>query len=283
MPPAGDRSARTISPSIGELRPARPAADGRAARPRGGRQHPDPRSARHRQDRARADACGGRRRARCTRSARQTTDGEEPSRCDRLRRCGAPSGCSRGAATACCCSTRWRICSPRPASRSSGGAAARAPRSSSTGCSRPTRCRRSGRATRSSASIRAHLRRMSYILRDGLSRRPRARARIVARVAEAEGAARPVAGLDALLPAEAGRRQRRPHRACAAAASPAAARDDAEAVGRSLLLGLRGGRALAPAPDAAGSTSPSMRPIGRSRRWSSGSRQRARRAISRCC
>ena len=95
----------------------------------------------------------------------------------------------------------------------------------------------------------AHLRRMSYILRMGYPN-PKARARIVARVAEAEGMAEARAGLDTLLPAEEGTAglARAALRGAALAGGGA---EDAEAVGRSLILGLRGGRALAPAPSGA--------------------------------
>jgi transitional endoplasmic reticulum ATPase len=95
----------------------------------------------------------------------------------------------------------------------------------------------------------AHLRRMSYILRMGYPN-PKARARIVARVAEAEGMAGARAGLDTLLPAEEGTAglARAALRGAALAGGGA---EDAEAVGRSLILGLRGGRALAPAPSGA--------------------------------
>jgi len=95
----------------------------------------------------------------------------------------------------------------------------------------------------------AHLRRMSYILKLGYPN-PRARARIVARVAEAEGMAEARTGLDTLLPAEEGTAglARAALRGAALAGGGA---EDAEAVGRSLILGLRGGRALAPAPSGA--------------------------------
>jgi transitional endoplasmic reticulum ATPase len=92
----------------------------------------------------------------------------------------------------------------------------------------------------------AHLRRMSYILRMDYPG-ARARARIVARVAEAEGVAEAGAGLAPLLPAQeetAGVARA----ALRAAALTGGGADDAEAVGRALLLGLRGGRAPAPLP-----------------------------------
>jgi len=92
----------------------------------------------------------------------------------------------------------------------------------------------------------AHLRRMSYILRMGYPN-PRARARIVARVAEAEGVAEAGRGLEAVLPVEesAAGVARAALRAAALAGGGA---EDAAAVGRSLILGLRGGRAPPPAP-----------------------------------
>ena len=92
----------------------------------------------------------------------------------------------------------------------------------------------------------AHLRRMSFILHMGYPN-PRARARIVARVAEAEGIAEAGAGLESLLPAEeVGAGVART--ALRAAALAGGGADDAQAVGRSLILGLRGGRALPPIP-----------------------------------
>ena len=96
----------------------------------------------------------------------------------------------------------------------------------------------------------AHLRRMSFVLRmDHPS--PKARARIVARAAEAEDAAGAADGLVALAACEreAGSVARVALRTAALAGGGAA---DAEAAGRSLVLGLRGGRALAPAPDGGG-------------------------------
>ena len=92
----------------------------------------------------------------------------------------------------------------------------------------------------------AHLRRMSYILRIGAPNR-KARARIVARVAETEGLAGAGDRLEELLPAteSAAGIARSALRAAALAGVGAA---DAEAVGRSLILGLRGGRALPPFP-----------------------------------
>ncbi|HEX9965394.1 MAG TPA: AAA family ATPase [Allosphingosinicella sp.] len=92
----------------------------------------------------------------------------------------------------------------------------------------------------------AHLRRMSFILRmDHPS--PRARARIAVRAAEAEGVEAAAAGLDAFLPdqPESASVARAALRTAALAGGGAA---DAESAARSLLLGLRGGRALPPAP-----------------------------------
>jgi AAA+ superfamily predicted ATPase len=95
----------------------------------------------------------------------------------------------------------------------------------------------------------AHLRRMSYILKMGYPN-AKARARIVARVAEAEGVAPEGSGLDSVLPQGAGTAgvARAALRAASLAGGGAA---DARAVGRSLILGLRGGRALPPEPDGA--------------------------------
>ena len=95
----------------------------------------------------------------------------------------------------------------------------------------------------------AYLRRMSYILRMGYPSAS-ARSRIVARVAEAEGAADAVRGLDALLPVDEGSAGVA-RTALRAAALTGGGANDAEAVGRSLILGLRGGRALPPQPCAA--------------------------------
>lgn len=93
----------------------------------------------------------------------------------------------------------------------------------------------------------AHLRRMSYILRMGYPN-PRSRARIIARVAEAEGVTEAGPGLEAVLPAEESTAgvARSALRATALAGGGAS---DAESFSRSLILGLRGGRALPPAPD----------------------------------
>jgi SpoVK/Ycf46/Vps4 family AAA+-type ATPase len=95
----------------------------------------------------------------------------------------------------------------------------------------------------------AYLRRMSFILKMGYPS-PAARARIVARVAEAEGLPEARAGLERLLPAEEGTTgvARTAIRAAVLAGGGAA---EAEAVGASLLLGLRGGRALPPVSEAA--------------------------------
>ncbi|HEY1606898.1 MAG TPA: AAA family ATPase [Allosphingosinicella sp.] len=89
----------------------------------------------------------------------------------------------------------------------------------------------------------AHLRRMSFILRmDHPS--AKARARIVARMAEAEGAAG-----DGLLPLAALARETASvaRVALRTAALAGGGPEDAEAAGRSLILGLRGRRALPPA------------------------------------
>jgi len=91
----------------------------------------------------------------------------------------------------------------------------------------------------------AHLRRMSFVLRmDHPS--PKARARIVARAAASEGAADAAGGLLALAAreAETGSVARVALRTATLAGGGA---EDAEAAGRSLVLGLRGGRALPPA------------------------------------
>ncbi|MGZ8284702.1 MAG: AAA family ATPase [Allosphingosinicella sp.] len=92
----------------------------------------------------------------------------------------------------------------------------------------------------------AHLRRMSFVLRmDHPS--PKARARIAARAAEAEGAGEAAGALAPLLAreAESASVARLALRTACLAGGGAA---DAEAAARSLLLGLRGGRTLAPAP-----------------------------------
>jgi transitional endoplasmic reticulum ATPase len=95
----------------------------------------------------------------------------------------------------------------------------------------------------------AHLRRMSYILKLDYPS-PRARGRIVARIAEAEGMAEAGAGLVPVLPAEesAAGIARSALRAAALAGGGA---EEAEAIARALVLGLRGGRGLAPKPGAA--------------------------------
>jgi SpoVK/Ycf46/Vps4 family AAA+-type ATPase len=90
----------------------------------------------------------------------------------------------------------------------------------------------------------AHLRRLSFVFRmDHPS--ARARARIAARVAEDEGATDALDGLACLVrqEAEAGSVARAALRAAALAGGTA---KDAEAVGKALLVGLRGGRALPP-------------------------------------
>jgi len=92
----------------------------------------------------------------------------------------------------------------------------------------------------------AHLRRMSFVLRmDHPS--PRARARIAARAAEAEGAGDAVGGLAPLLAreSESASVARLALRTASLAGGGAA---DADAAARSLLLGLRGERSLPPAP-----------------------------------
>jgi len=90
----------------------------------------------------------------------------------------------------------------------------------------------------------AHLRRMSFILR--MDHPPaRARARIVARAAEAEGDLAAAAGLLAL----AGREPETAsvaRAACRTAVLAGGGAADAEAAGRSLILGLRGSRAFPP-------------------------------------
>jgi SpoVK/Ycf46/Vps4 family AAA+-type ATPase len=94
----------------------------------------------------------------------------------------------------------------------------------------------------------AHLRRMSFVLRmDHPS--PKARVRIVRRVAAAEAAVKAAAGLAPLLAREpeSASVARLALRSAALAGGGAA---DAEAAGRSLLLGLRGSRSLAPTPSA---------------------------------
>ncbi|MBV9881725.1 MAG: AAA family ATPase [Sphingomonadaceae bacterium] len=96
----------------------------------------------------------------------------------------------------------------------------------------------------------AHLRRMSYILKMDYPS-ARARGRIVARIAEAEGVTEAASGLGRMLPAEEGATgvARSALRAAALAGGSA---EDAAAVGRSLLLGLRGGRSRPPKPDGSG-------------------------------
>ena len=95
----------------------------------------------------------------------------------------------------------------------------------------------------------AYLRRMSFVLRMGYPDR-RARSRIFGRLAEAEGVAEAGEGLERLVPAaEAATGVAR--NALRAAALAGGGADDAEAVGRALLKGLRGGRDPAPEPFAA--------------------------------
>jgi SpoVK/Ycf46/Vps4 family AAA+-type ATPase len=96
----------------------------------------------------------------------------------------------------------------------------------------------------------AHLRRMSYVLRmDHPS--PKARARIAARAAEAEGVAEAAAGLAPLLASEA-ESASVARTALRAAALSGGGPDDAGAAARSLLLSLRGGRPLVPPPRGGG-------------------------------
>lgn len=92
----------------------------------------------------------------------------------------------------------------------------------------------------------AHLRRMSYVLRMAYPN-PKARAQIVARVAAREGMEEAGSGLDVLLPAEEGTAglAKAALRSAALAEGGAA---EAEAVGRALLLAVRGGRGLPPGP-----------------------------------
>jgi adenylate kinase family enzyme len=96
----------------------------------------------------------------------------------------------------------------------------------------------------------AHLRRMSFVLRmDHPS--PKARARIAARAAEAEGVAEAAAGLAPFL-------LREPESASVArtalrtAALAGGGAEAAAAAERALILGLRGGRSLPPAPAGGG-------------------------------
>ena len=91
----------------------------------------------------------------------------------------------------------------------------------------------------------AHLRRMSFVLRMDYPG-PRARSRIVAHVAAGEGAGEAALGLEPLLAQE-------PETAAVARVALRSANlsgggaADAETVARSILLGLRGGRAFTPA------------------------------------
>jgi len=94
----------------------------------------------------------------------------------------------------------------------------------------------------------AHLRRMSFILKLGYPS-PKARARIVARIAQSEGLPEAQAGLAKLLPAdEASSGVARS--AVRAAILAGGGAHEAEAAARSLVLGLRGGRSPAPVPEA---------------------------------
>jgi len=109
----------------------------------------------------------------------------------------------------------------------------------------------------------AHLRRMSFILKMGYPSR-RARSRIVSRIAAAEGVVEAGSGLEGLLPAEEAATGVA-RNALRAAALAGGGGEDAEAVGRSLILGLRGGRSPAPAPKSSGldlSLYEADRPIG---------------------
>jgi AAA+ superfamily predicted ATPase len=96
----------------------------------------------------------------------------------------------------------------------------------------------------------AHLRRMSFVLRMDYPS-PRARARIAARAAEAEGVAGAEAGLAPFLlrDAESASVARTALRTAALSGGGAEAAAAAE---RSLILGLRGGRSLPPAPAGGG-------------------------------
>jgi transitional endoplasmic reticulum ATPase len=90
----------------------------------------------------------------------------------------------------------------------------------------------------------AHLRRMSFVLRMHYPS-PKARARIAARAAEAEGVAGAAEGLAPLLAQEA-ETASIARTAVRTAALTGGGATDAGAAARSLLLGLRGGRSLAP-------------------------------------
>ena len=93
----------------------------------------------------------------------------------------------------------------------------------------------------------AQLRRMSFILKMGYPCQ-QARRRIVARIAETEAAGDASEGLAPLL-AEGGETAAIARTALKAAALTGGGAEDAAAVGRSLLLGLRGGRPPAPVHD----------------------------------
>lgn len=96
----------------------------------------------------------------------------------------------------------------------------------------------------------AHLRRMSFVLRMDYPS-PKARARIAARAAEAEGVPEAAAGLAPFLlhEAESASVARTALRTAALSGGGAEAAAAAE---RSLILGLRGGRSLPPGPEAGG-------------------------------
>lgn len=91
----------------------------------------------------------------------------------------------------------------------------------------------------------AHLRRLNYVLRMNHPS-ARARLRIAARAAQAEGADGAVEGLQPLLASEPDSASVARVALCTTALAGGSS-DDAETVGRSLLRGMRGGRALAPA------------------------------------
>jgi AAA+ superfamily predicted ATPase len=95
----------------------------------------------------------------------------------------------------------------------------------------------------------AHLRRMSFVLKMDYPG-PRARSRIVAHVAASEGVGEAARGLDALL-ADSPETAAVARIALRCASLSGGGAKDAETAARSILLGLRGGRALAPAPTGA--------------------------------
>ncbi|HEU0099317.1 MAG TPA: ATP-binding protein [Allosphingosinicella sp.] len=96
----------------------------------------------------------------------------------------------------------------------------------------------------------AHLRRMSFVLRMDYPG-PNARSRIVAQVAAAEGAGEAARGLEPLL-ADAPETAAIARLALRCASLAGGGARDAESAARSILLGLRGGRALTPAPSGGG-------------------------------